>query len=193
MIAPLLTIRPLPQAVLDLDGVSALAFTSVNGVTAFAALTDRRDLPVFTVGDATAEAARKAGFRDVTSADGAIADLAALLDAHAPPGLVLAPGAKAPAGNLALLVGRARVRPLPVYEAVETGVVAPSRLDAILLQSPRAARALAALSPALPPPPIIAQSSAIADAASPLRVARVAARPTEDALLEALGNAPPAV
>lgn len=184
-------IRPLPQPAPALGEVSALAFTSANGVTAFAALTDRRNLPIFAVGDATAEAARDAGFRDVTSADGAIADLAALLDDRAPPGLLLAPGAKAPAGDLAAMVGRAEVRPLPVYEAVETGVAAPAEVDAVLLQSPRAALALAELQPSWDRPPLIfAQSAAIADALSAPHAVQTAARPTEEALLEALGNPP---
>ena len=59
VVAPLLTIRTLTP-VIDLSGVAALAFTSVNGVTAFAALNADRDKPVFAVGDATAEAAREA-------------------------------------------------------------------------------------------------------------------------------------
>ena len=42
----------------DLAGVGALAFTSRNGVRAFAALSPERNLPVLTVGDATAQAAR---------------------------------------------------------------------------------------------------------------------------------------
>ena len=147
MVAPLLAIRPLPQAAPDLTGVAALAFTSRNGVAAFAALTEARALPVFTVGDATAEAARAAGFSEVRSAAGALGDLARLL-AGAAPGVVLVPGALEPAGDLrALLTGRVEVRPLPVYEAVETASPAPPAFDAVLVHSPRAGRALAALAP----------------------------------------------
>ncbi|WP_332677143.1 uroporphyrinogen-III synthase, partial [Brevundimonas sp.] len=118
----MLEIRPLAPVV-ELGGAAALAFTSRNGVDAFAGLSRERDLPVFTVGDATAEAARESGFGRVRSAGGALADLAALLIAEAPrPGLLLVPGALEPAGDLAaLLSGRIRVRALPVYEAVETG------------------------------------------------------------------------
>ncbi|WP_284222549.1 uroporphyrinogen-III synthase, partial [Brevundimonas denitrificans] len=57
VIAPLLAIRPIPQAPPDLTGIAALAFTSANGVAAFGALTPDRTRPVFTVGDATAQAA----------------------------------------------------------------------------------------------------------------------------------------
>lgn len=194
MVAPLLSIRPIPQAAPDLTGVAALAFTSRNGVAAFAALSEARALPVFTVGDATAEAAREAGFIEVRSAAGALGDLARLLAAEAP-GRVLAPGALEPAGDLpALLAGRVEVRALPVYEAVGTGAVAPPAFDAVLVHSPRAGRALAALGP-------FAGQVAVAiseAAAAPLAVGsgldiRVASHPDEAALFQALGKPAPHV
>ena len=194
MIAPLLAIRPLPQAAPDLTGIGALAFTSRNGVEAFAALTADRRLPVFTVGDATAGAARAAGFAEVRSAAGALGDLVRLL-AETAPGPVLAPGALEPAGDLAaLLTGRVEVRPLPIYEAVATGAPAPAAFDAVLVHSPRAGRALATLAP------FAGQvCAAISDAAAaPLAGAsglelRVASRPDEAALLQALGKPAPRV
>lgn len=196
MTAPLLAIRPLAQPAPDLDGVAALAFTSRNGVDAFTALSDDRSRPVFTVGDATAEAARAAGFAVVRSAGGAIGDLVRLLAAGAPAGgVVLAPGALEPAGDLpALLSGRVEVRALPVYEAVETGAAAPVAFDAVLVHSPRGGRALAGLDP-------FAGQAAIAiseAAAAPLREGtgleiRVAAHPDEAALFEALGKLAPRV
>jgi len=116
-VAPLLAICPIQQAEPDLTGVAALAFTSRNGVDAFTALSGERGLPVFTVGDATAEAASAAGFASVRSAAGALGDLARLLSAEAP-GPVLAPGALQPSGDLpALLEGRLEVRVLPVSTA----------------------------------------------------------------------------
>ena len=69
VVAPVLEVRPSLDAP-ALEGVGALAFTSRNGVRAFVALTPERDLQVFTVGDATAAAAREAGFTDVASASG---------------------------------------------------------------------------------------------------------------------------
>ncbi|NJC40539.1 uroporphyrinogen-III synthase [Brevundimonas alba] len=194
VVAPLLAIRPIPQAAPDLTGIAALAITSRNGVEAFAVLTEARDRPVFTVGDATAEAARAAGFVEVRSAGGAIDDLARLL-AEAAPGVVLAPGALEPAGDLAgLLAGRVEVRRLPVYEAFETGAPAPVGFDAVLIHSPRAGRALAALGP-FAGQPAIAISEA---AAAPLSAAcgldvRVAVHPDEAALLQALGKPAPPV
>lgn len=196
MVAPLLAIHPLPQPGPDLRGVAALAFTSRNGVAAFAALTDARDLPVFTVGDATAEAAHAAGFARVRSAAGAIGDLVRLLVAEAPTGgVVLAPGALEPAGDLpALLSGRVEVRALLVYEAVPTGAAAPAAFDAVLIHSPRGGRALAGLGP-------FAGQTAVAiseAAAAPLTAVagldiRVAAHPDEAALFEALGKPAPRV
>jgi uroporphyrinogen-III synthase len=192
VVAPLLAIRPLPPFEPDLDGVAALAFTSPNGVAAFAGLTSRRDLPVFAVGDATAAAARAAGWGETDSAGGAIGDLARLLADRAP-GPVLAPGAREPAGDLpGLLRGKVEVRRLPVYEAVETGAAAPAGWDAVLVHSPRAGRALAA---ALGPGGGRGRlAAAISEAAAaPLEgcafaALRVAAAPAEAALLEALGN-----
>ncbi len=79
LIEPLLEIRHLEDAEIDLDGVQALLFTSANGVRAFAALSPRRDLKVFTVGDGSADAARQAGFPNVESAKGDVEALAALV------------------------------------------------------------------------------------------------------------------
>src|SRR4029453_3124472 len=78
LIEPLLEIRHLDDAEIDLDGVQSLLFTSANGVRAFAALSPRRDLKVFTVGDGSADAARQAGFPSVESAKGGVEALRAL-------------------------------------------------------------------------------------------------------------------
>lgn len=192
VVAPLLKIRPIPCATPDLDGFAALAFTSVNGVEAFAALTPRRDRPVFAVGDVTAGAARKVGFAAVRSAGGALGDLAALLADAGIAGPVLAPGAREPAGDLTgLLAGALEVEALAVYEALETGAAPPGAFDVALVHSPRAGRALAGLGPEVGRGRLAAAiSAAAADALSPAGFAetRVATAPTEDALLEALGN-----
>jgi len=199
IIAPVIALTPLDTP-LDLTGVAGLAFTSRNGVAAFAARTPRRDWPVFTVGDATAEAARICGFTRVRSADGALDDLVALINAAWPAdgGPILAPGPREPAGDLAAaLAGRAQVRSLPLYAAVETDTDAPRAFDAVLVHSPRAARALAArLTPADTHDRLLVAISAAA--AAPLNQAdfaeiRLADHPTEDSLLVALGNPVPPV
>lgn len=147
------------------------------------------------MGDATAEAARAAGFAQVRSASGALPDLARLLAGAAPGGEVLAPGALEPSGDIAgLLRGRVETRVLPVYEAVATATPAPAIFDAVLVHSARAARALTALGP------FAGQAAAVISgaAADPLRAGsgleiRIAARPDEAALFEALGKPAPRV
>jgi uroporphyrinogen-III synthase len=161
-------------------------------VDAFAGLSGERGLPVFTVGNATAEAARARGFADVRSADGALGDLAALLLVEGPQeGMLLVPGALEPAGDLpALLAGRMRARALPVYEAVETAVTAPRSFDAVLIHSARAGKALRARG-AFSGGRAFVLSEAVASAlgdGTGLEI-HVAAAPNESALLEALGKA----
>lgn len=200
VVASLLIIRPLADALAhapDLTTVAALAFTSPNGVAAFAALTPAlRDRPVFAVGDATAEAARDAGFADAHSAAGDIHALARLIAARTVDGLILAPGAAEPAGDLpALLPGR-QVRRLPVYAAEESRLPAPADIDAVLVHSPRAARALvAALAAALPPHTSVPRLAICISAAAGAPLAgldfseiRIAATPDEPAMLTALGK-----
>ena len=88
LVAPMLIIAPAPgvEAPLDLGGVQALVFTSANGVRVFARLSETRGLPVFAVGDASAAAARDAGFARVESAGGDIEDLARLIVMRLAPG-----------------------------------------------------------------------------------------------------------
>jgi len=147
---PLLKVEPLSQPVPDLDRFAALVFTGANGITAFAALTARRDRPVFAVGDATAQAAREAGFCAVRSAAGDLTDLARLIAAELNDATLLAAQAETPAGDLTAALTEAgardiRVYPLSVYRTVPTDALAPHAFDVVLIHSPRAAKALAAL------------------------------------------------
>ena len=190
VVAPLLAVRPLAPLI-DLTGIAALAFTSRNGVEAFAALTSDRDRPVFTVGDATAEAARATGFTDVRSASGDARALARLIAEAEFRGAILVPAAVEPAADLpALLAGHAEGRAVAVYEAVETGVPAPAGFDAVLVHSPRAARALAMHAWALDDRVAVAISPAAAEPLEDLglREIRIAAAPTDAALIEGLGE-----
>ena len=199
MVRPVLRIETLPIASPN-SAPDGLVFTSRNGVAAWAGMTDDRDLPVVAVGAATAEAARAAGFRSVRSADGDIVALAALI--RSDPALagrtLLHPGAETPAGDLPALVGgHARVESLPVYRAVETGASPPEGVDALLVHSPRAARAIAERWIDRPASPRIACAISPA-AAEPLegldlKEIRVAASPDETALLACLGKPPGAV
>ena len=161
LVAPLLSIVPeihagerLAQALVD---AQAVLFTSVNGVEAFAAATGRRDPRVFAVGDATARAARAAGFAEVETAGGDVASLVALVRARATPGagaLIHARGSDVAgdlAGDLAaagLTLSRiALYRAIPV-EMLEATVIAAfrqGRIDAALFFSPRTAAAFVRL------------------------------------------------
>ena len=142
VVQPLLTVQPLSPALPDLDRFAALVFTSLNGVAAYADLTPRRDHPVFAVGDATAQAARDAGFAEVRSAAGDLEDLTRLL-ADAAPGPLLTVAAETPAGDLTQSLreagGAQPVEILTVYRTVPTGAARPAAIDAVLIHSPRAA------------------------------------------------------
>ena len=149
LVKPVLQAETLPNALIDLAGVDALAFTSRAAVTAFAALNPRRDLRVFAVGDATAEAARAAGYDAVRSAAGDAAALAgAIATGPDHPRLVLHPAAEEPAADLVRLLADLGVaaRATTVYRTVPSDLKrAPDDLDAVLIHSPKAARQVAIL------------------------------------------------
>ena len=161
LVAPLLAVHLLDQVQIDLAGVAALAFTSANGVRAFAEKCPERSLRVFAVGAATAQAARAVGFRSVLSADGDVEALAEGIGIRRNElkGAVLHPGAAEPAGDLAGSLERHGVEARRVI-LYETGSVklAPGeaellvKADAALLHSPSAAKALAGVLRAHPAP-----------------------------------------
>jgi len=202
VVAPVLEIRRVVQAVPDLSDVDALVFTSINGVTAFMALIAGSDtgsairaLPVLTVGGATARAACDAGFGAVRSAEGDLNDLAAMIreDGGSRASVLLHAAAREPAGDLAALVGdAASVRSLCVYEAVDIDGTAPA-FDHVLIHSPRAARAVARrlAGKDLRGSKAVAISAAAAEPLHKLRfeAVRLAATPNELALIAALMEA----
>jgi uroporphyrinogen-III synthase len=203
VVAPLLAVRNLPDVTVDLSGVAALAFTSANGVRAFAEACPERDLKVFAVGAATAQAARQAGFRSVLSADG---DVEALADGIAVRrselrGVVLHPGAAEPAGDLAGALERQGVeaRRLILYETApaELGterVASLARSDVALLHSPRAAQVLARMLKAHPAPKLraLGLSKAVIKplARTPLAAKAHPPFPLEAALLNLIDRQP---
>ena len=109
-----------------------LLFTSANAVRALAALTERRDLPALCVGKATAEAARKAGFRDCFPADG---DARALAELARRSGIreFFHPRGRDAAGDLKGWLAKTgqRVTEAVLYQAEETGA-APAPVTAAL-------------------------------------------------------------
>jgi uroporphyrinogen-III synthase len=196
VVAPVLEIRPVTGAAVDLGGVDALAFTSAAGISAFAALCDRRDLTVFAVGDATADTARAAGFTDVRSAGGDVLALADLIAAAAP-GLVLNPTAAEPAADLPVLLAArgGAARAVVVYETRETALeTAPANLAGVLIHSAKAARAVARLLAGADLSAVaayaISPSAAVPLASLGVCDITIAPSPNESALLDLLRPAP---
>jgi uroporphyrinogen-III synthase len=186
----------------DLTGVGTLVFTSRNGVAAFARRRPERRFSVFAVGDATAAAARRAGFARVASAAGDVVALRRLVRAQARRdlGAVLRVGAAEPAGTLVadLVADGFEVADWPAYRTD----FAPERqifdaigalkgdLAAVLLYSPKAARALGRLlakrSLSLGRLVCISPATAEAVAAHADYPVRIAKRPNEASLFAAL-------
>lgn len=209
LLDPLLAIRFREAAALDLDGVTGLLFTSGNGVRAFAALSDRRDLAVYAVGDRTATIAHEQGFAQIESADGDVAALAALVTARRQPGdgILLHVTGNAVAGDLAQRLDAAgfTLRRATLYAAEPAAELAPETqaaladgtLDGVLLFSPRTARQFTTLVhlSGLGAERLAAWclSPAVAEALGDLKLAHVhvAAEPTQAALLSLVPSARP--
>jgi len=211
--------RPLlaPALVLAPRGFTLPACQAVllTSRAAARALPAPASLPLLAVGEATAEAARAAGWAQAEAAAGTAADLARLaaarLDPQAGP-LLLAVGQGYALDLAADLRGRgfrvlrriayaarpATALPEPVRDALAAGE-APS---AILFHSPRSARCAITLfreaghaetigrMAALVISPRVAEAARTALAPLPWRDLRIAARPTETALLALLGPVP---
>jgi len=200
--APMLSIRPLPARDLSLHGVVALLVTSANGLRAFAAATPERGLAVYAVGEASARAARAAGFRDVQAAGGDVQSLAALVQAQAKPaaGRLLHVAGESLAGDLKGLLeaaGFAVTRatlyaadPAAAFPAPVARHLSDSAYGGVLFFSPRTAATFAtlAIGHALQQTAAFCLSAAVAQAvvSLPWRRILVAAEPSEAALLAAL-------
>ncbi len=88
IVAPLFEIEILSHADLSAGSWTAFLVTSANALRGLAGQAHRvevRHVPVFTVGDRTAQAIRDAGFTAVTSASGDVNDLANLVAARLNP------------------------------------------------------------------------------------------------------------
>tara|TARA_E500000178_G_C17030659_1_gene760402 strand:+ start:2615 stop:4474 length:1860 start_codon:yes stop_codon:yes gene_type:complete len=70
IVDPLMSIQQIYGPQLKLEGVQALLLTSANGVRALVNRSQRRDIPIYAVGEATATTAKELGFAQVHSADG---------------------------------------------------------------------------------------------------------------------------
>jgi len=159
MVEPMLTIVPRPRVDWPVghETAQALLITSANGLRAFARLDLRRGLPVFAVGDASAAAARVAGFADVASAAGTVEDLARLVRTRLRPedGPLLQPAASKLAGDLkgSLEASGFEVLRAILYDAEPARRLSPDLcqrfnselIDVITFFSPRTAATFASL------------------------------------------------
>jgi uroporphyrinogen-III synthase len=203
LIEPLLEIEPVATGPIETAGVTALLLTSANAVTAFEPRL--AELPVLAVGDATAAAAREAGWHDVRAAAGDAIALAELVRAEIDPrrgALLHLSGDEVRDLATGLAAAGYEYRRLVVYRATPatrlskraSGLLAAGAMEAVLLFSPRTAavfRSLVAeggaaggLSRSL----AACLSEAVADRVTdlPWRELRVAARRDEAALLACL-------
>ena len=206
LIEPMMTIHIDDDVRLDLSGAQAILLTSANGARALAnAAPDRasRRLPVLAVGCATAHAARDAGFRSVTAADGDVDALAALVIAKLRPdgGRLVHVAGRVITGDLAARLRTAgfEAERVPLYDAVAAGALsAPARraleaqtLAGVVLFSPRTAHVFAKLAresgldSTARTLTAFCLSQAVAEAAATLSWQRVsvAAAPRQDSLV----------
>ena len=194
IVAPLIAIVPCGYDT-NTEGAQAIIFTSTNGVRAFPDARGARDRLVLTVGDATAEAAREAGFSDVRSADGDVNALVALAKRELDParGKLIHIAGDHVAGDLGgeLRAAGFSVERRLAYASVAAAPLPPALngpLDIVLFHSPRAAQRFIELG-APNAANLVAgcMSAAIAEAAGKVSWRRIitAPRPREDDLLAA--------
>ncbi len=208
ILAPLIEIALIEDVSVDLSGVQGVLFTSANGVRAFAHAVPDRGLPVFCVGNATANAARAAGFAKVESASGDVETLAALVRERLKPadGALVHAAGTVVAGDLggSLEAAGFEVRRVRLYraeiaeelpaEAAEA--LAAGEIDVATFFSPRTARTFAQLVRAAGLDASLKSVAALALAPGTLALLReegcafaqtlAAAQPNETALLDAL-------
>lgn len=201
VIEPLLIAETLQTTLPDTTGFAALAVTSAS---ALRALHDRGDLPrmlnlpLYAVGDRTAETARHFGFAEVVSAHGSFDDLVALLSRAGITGPILYPAAMHQAGDLgkALAPYGIMVITTPVYAMRPAGKLSAATragldtgdIGAALFYSRRTAQTFADLASGLGDPArlgVLCLSEAVAEplvAAHFVRVA-LADYPSEEAMM----------
>ncbi|MSO54360.1 MAG: uroporphyrinogen-III synthase [Rhodospirillales bacterium] len=206
LIEPLLTIEFRSGVNVRLEGAQAVLATSANGVRALAALTTRRDVPVFAVGPTSARTARDLGFKAVESANGAVDDLAWLATTRLDPkhGAVVHVAGSDVAGDLAgHLEARGfeyrravlyEARPVTALSDAARQALAEGSLASAIFFSPRTARTFVSviqshgLEPACAGMVAFCLSTAIAEVAGTIRwrLAHVTKRPDEDSAIAAV-------
>ena len=178
---PLFTIEPIAWTLPDASRFDALLLTSANAVRhAGQGLQQLRGLPAHTVGAATAEAAREAGFDIASSGDAGVERLLGSLEPDLKLLHLAGEDRKDTAGArqqiTALIVYRAVPVPSPALDGSEGQVT--------LIHSPRAARRFAELATGKGTITLAAISEAAAESAgSGWKAVEVAEQPNDAALL----------
>ncbi len=205
-VAPLLTITPVAVTLPPADHIGAIVIASRHAAPPLAAR--YHALPLFAVGDATAEAARSHGFTQVMSADGDAEALAALVAWSGLPRarpLLLAAGLGQGQSLMQRLVEAGFVverrevyaaRPVAALPEAARAMIGANRAGGVLLFSRETALCLRRvvqepdLLAGFPKLDLAAISGAVAEAARglPWRSIRVAMTPTENAVLALLND-----
>lgn len=209
IVEPLIQIHYHSHEAVDLDGVQAVLCTSANGVRALARASGKRGVRLFAVGDATAGRALAEGFDVVESAGGNVGDLARLTAARLRPqdGRLLHVAGGAAAGDLggALRAQGFSVDRCVLYEARAAAALSPAAVDALRIRaldfalffSPRTASIFVKLAGSAGVAAYCERVTAVsisraadtAVAALNWRRRRIAERPSQPALLDALDRA----
>lgn len=159
---PLLTIKPESEGVGQLKtfkeaDVQALLVTSANGMRHFARADKRRNFKIMAVGDATGDAAREAGFKEIECATGDVDGLAKLVKEKCDPkkGTLLHVAGSRLAGDLKGMLEKdgftyARVVLYSADKTTELSLtlkqeIKAGKIDGVLLYSPRTSTAFADL------------------------------------------------
>ena len=203
LLEPLLEIQSTEHGPVDLAGVQAVLVTSAFGARELARATSERDLPVYAVGDATAQAARDAGFTKVESARGDAGALTGLVLDRLDPakGPLLYAAGRVTSGDFPdpLTEAGFEIRRVELYAARPAAALSPETVDALregsldlaLFFSPRTAATFvrlirdAGLADACGRVTALAISPAVADALRPVswRAVESAASPNQEAML----------
>lgn len=203
---PLLEIAPLPAPPLPDAPPQALVFTSTNGVRAFVQAYPLPPCPAYAVGDATARAAKAAGFDAVRSAGGDVHALERLVLAELEPsaGPLIHSAGQSVAGDLqgALTKAGFRVVRLPLYQSSKAQALSRSlimrfendEIDNAAFFSPRTATAFVRLAKLAGIDDKVRSAAATALSANvsaelcalPWRSIDIASEPTQKALLTKL-------
>lgn len=160
-------------------GFDGLLLTSANALRGGGEkLQSLRQLPVYAVGEATAEAAREAGFDIAASGDSGVDRLLGSIDGDLRLLHLCGEDRRAPED------ARQGITPIVVYRAKAVEHPGLGKIDVALIHSPRAGRRFAELIEDRSTVAIAAISAAAADAAgSGWKAIEIAETPTDEALL----------